>query len=284
MKKTAVLLLLIFTALTQFAFSDLGAINGDKPVIAVLDFESETLSSFEIEIVVNTIALKLENTKNFILLEDDRKDLILAERGIKDYGYTGTDYLRDMGKILDADYIIAGSIIKEGQKHVIEVLFLPVDSGMDAVSERKSYNGFDLLLEDLAFVPKLITSALAKHKERGFFDGSFELSGGAFISNDYPSGIAALSYLYQYNENFAIGALVSMNIGGLWLTRPVDVGVKMVIGNKRDWFAASFTFGTTPGMGIYFKNFFVNVGIFPQIEAAHTSVTAGYSLDLDVFK
>jgi len=97
--------------------------------IAVSYFESENVPEGMVEAIVNRLRVELYAIGKFNVIERDRVDLILKEQGFQQSGCTETECLVQIGKMINVEKIIAGSINRVGNIHSMNARMIDVETG-----------------------------------------------------------------------------------------------------------------------------------------------------------
>ncbi|MBU4308885.1 MAG: CsgG/HfaB family protein [Nanoarchaeota archaeon] len=97
--------------------------------IAVLDFESYNISDEESKIL--TERLRSELIKNYIfnIIERSKMEEVLDEQGFQLSGCTSDECVIEVGKLLGASHMIAGSIGYIGSTYSVNSRLIDVESG-----------------------------------------------------------------------------------------------------------------------------------------------------------
>ncbi|TVP78434.1 MAG: hypothetical protein EA352_02090 [Gemmatimonadales bacterium] len=123
----------------------------DVPVtLAVLPFEDRQGDTDFPSLVAELLVTQLANTSDVRLVERLRIDAILDEQELSRQGLTEEDGIR-LGRILNADYVLLGSIGAFGSSHTLSARIIDTETG-EAVSGRqvlceecRSQDFFDLV-------------------------------------------------------------------------------------------------------------------------------------------
>ena len=93
-----------------------------KLQIAVIDLSNTGgLSQQESVTLTNRLRSMLVQTNTFIVLERGKMEGILQEQGFQQTGCTSTECVVEMGKLLNVQKIISGSIGKVGKIYTIDI-------------------------------------------------------------------------------------------------------------------------------------------------------------------
>ena len=107
----------------------LTGVENEKLKIAVIDLSSTGgLSPEESITLTNRLRSMIVRTEAFIVLERSKMEEILAEQGFQQTGCTSTECGVEMGRLLNVQKIISGSIGKIGNVYTIDMAFIDVQT------------------------------------------------------------------------------------------------------------------------------------------------------------
>lgn len=133
--------------------------QSQKPVIAVLNFETIGSKSQHLgeafinlgtiesknqqlgEAVAENLRTALIETDCYRVVERNQLEKILKEHKLRDTGIINTDETVKIGKILDAQTIVLGSITKMGEKYTLNVRFVDIETGVAKFAKKVSGKG-----------------------------------------------------------------------------------------------------------------------------------------------
>lgn len=102
---------------------------GNKIQIAVMDLSAQDISNSTSASVSDFLRRDLVNTKRFTVLERKNMDVILKEQAFQMTGCTSSECAVEVGKILNVQKVLVGSISKLAGKIVIEARLVDVEKG-----------------------------------------------------------------------------------------------------------------------------------------------------------
>jgi TolB-like protein len=118
--------------------------------IAILNLEGRGISESEAATLSDQLRGHLVNLNAFIVLERGTMEEILQEQGLQQSGCTVTECAVRVGRVLNVQKIVAGSIGKIGKTYAINISMIDVESGRIERSFNRNYQGeIDGLLEIL---------------------------------------------------------------------------------------------------------------------------------------
>ncbi len=116
--------------------------DNDKLRIALLDFgNTGGLSQQESVTLTNRLRSMLVKTKAFIVLERGAMDEILDEQGFQQTGCSTTECAVELGKLLNVQKMISGSIGKIGRTYTIDLSLIDVGTAQIEKSFIRDYKG-----------------------------------------------------------------------------------------------------------------------------------------------
>jgi len=163
--------------------------SGTKMRIAVLDFSNTGgLSNYETVTLSNRLASMLVKTDAFIVLERGKMDEILNEQGFQQSGCTTTECAVEVGKMLNVQKMVNGSIGKIGQTYTIDISLIDIKTAQIERSFIRDYKGeIDGLLQIMQDIANQIAGIVKEAEPKPAEPKIFNLS---IKSN--PTGAAIL--------------------------------------------------------------------------------------------
>ena len=139
--------LLVVTFIAGSAFSQQ---NQPLETVAVLNFLGRGVSNIEAELLTDRFSTTLAQTKALQLVERNEMDNILKEQDFQASGCTDASCAVEIGKMLNVQYMISGSIGKLGSTYTIDIKMFSVESGQNANAIGQTYRGdIDGLIEEI---------------------------------------------------------------------------------------------------------------------------------------
>jgi len=125
--------------------------------IAILDLEGRGVSESETATLSDQLRGQLVNLGAFIVLDRGKMEDILKEQGFQQSGCTITECAVRVGRVLNVQKIVAGSIGKIGKTYAINISMIDVESSRIERSFNRNYQGeIDGLLEILQDIAREI--------------------------------------------------------------------------------------------------------------------------------
>ncbi|HPG39767.1 MAG TPA: CsgG/HfaB family protein [bacterium] len=138
----------------------------NKTKIAVLNFEAKNLSQESADAVADILSTELFNTNRFDVIERQAILRILSEQELQMTGVTDMSQAAEIGKILNAEKIMIGSVSRLGQTYIINTRLVDVETGaLELAENTKSNNGEDGL-------PAAIGELVAKISQKVIVEGA----------------------------------------------------------------------------------------------------------------
>ena len=153
--KKVLLLLIVFS---QLLFTQ----NGKDAIrIAVLDFStSGGLSELEAITLTNRLRSMLVKTSAFVVLERGNMDEILTEQGFQQTGCTTTECAVEVGKMLNVQKMVSGTIGKLGQTWTMDISLIDVETSHIEKSFFQDYKGE---IDALLTIMESVANQIANH-------------------------------------------------------------------------------------------------------------------------
>lgn len=112
-----------------------------KPHIAVLNLESRDISESEAATLSDQLRGHLVNLNAFIVLDRSTMEELLQEQGLQQTGCTRTECAVQVGRVLNVQKIVAGSIGKIGKTYAVNLSMINVESSRIEKSFNRNYEG-----------------------------------------------------------------------------------------------------------------------------------------------
>jgi TolB-like protein len=163
MVKISLLVLVCFATLTSS-----WAQEQKKLRIAILDFTNTGgLSKQETVTLGNRLRSMLVKTNAFIVLERGQMDDILDEQGFQTTGCTTTECAVEMGKLLNVEKMISGTIGKLGQTYTIDLSLIDVKTAEIEKSFFRDFKGeIDGLLDMMQGIANQVATIVGALSEK----------------------------------------------------------------------------------------------------------------------
>jgi TolB-like protein len=150
-------LLVIFLSVT-FSYNVWGQ-QQEKLRIAILDFTNTGgLSKQETITLGNRLRSMLVKTNAFVVLERGQMDDILGEQGFQQTGCTTTECAVEMGRLLNVQKMISGTIGKLGKTYTIDLSLIDVQT---AEIEKSFFRDFKGEIDGLLDLMQVIANQIA---------------------------------------------------------------------------------------------------------------------------
>jgi TolB-like protein len=133
---------LVAIAIFVFAFNGFAA---SKPTVAVLDFESVGSEEYLGKAVAEIVRTELIDTKKFRVVERSQINKALSEQRFQQSGVIDERSATEIGKLLGADLIIIGSVVKIGSSYTINSRMIDIKTGEATLGKNVTGNDLNLL-------------------------------------------------------------------------------------------------------------------------------------------
>lgn len=127
------------------------------PTLAVNLLEARGINVDEAATLTDVLRNELINTRKYVVMERDQMEQILKEQGFQQSGACSDQAcLVEIGQLLGAQQLVAGSIGKVGRAYSINIRIISVQSGQIINNVSHSYTGpiESLLTSEMAVVAK----------------------------------------------------------------------------------------------------------------------------------
>lgn len=141
MKRAMLLILLLMLVASAWA--------EEKPIITVLDFTVDSVSATEMRSIINVLSSSLFKTGTFTVIDVSQREMILQEMEFSASGCTDESCMLEVGKMLSAEGIVAGSIGKVGTRYVLAAKLLETETGKTVSTSDGIYDDLDELLDGI---------------------------------------------------------------------------------------------------------------------------------------
>jgi TolB-like protein len=149
-KRILVLIVLVFAAAAAFAQA--------KPRLAVLPFTGGNPD--DAETIAELFSFEDEILRNFsIMPRTSGVEAIMKEQQFQQSGLTDSDTIAELGRQLNADYVLAGHIAALGDRKLILVTVIHVESLRQATGDYKEYQNIEEVQGILPGMARRITAA-----------------------------------------------------------------------------------------------------------------------------
>lgn len=190
--------LFVFIFLSLFVLT-LSAQNNGKEKIAVLDFDSTSLTEDEARLYSDQIASYISEIGIYTVLERNQLEKVLKEYELSFSGLT-VEGIYQVGQMLSADYLVIGNVGNIGQtRHWANIKLIDVETAETVRSIAKEYRSLPELLDD------------TRNLIKAFLDPGVENSGDYIITS--PSDFSSFDFIgpgyVYYREDFLDGSFLN---------------------------------------------------------------------------
>jgi len=301
--------MLIVFSLVLIQIYSLAAQEVEKPIISVLDFKTSGISESEAVIFVDFLSSHIIDTGMFRVIDRMQREAILQEMNFSYAGCTDETCQLEIGKMLAANRIVVGSIGRVGDRYLLTIRMIAVETGEAIKSGSEKYTSLNDLIDDserlakdfvimesddtvaavaaaparAAAVPRAVPAgAERKGGSIGARVGISKLSDAYSPDDVVIVGSVSGTFMYQFNNSFSFGAYLGAGTG---IIVPPDTvnetlplfGLILIIGNKVDDLALSVNLGIPFGVGLYFRNLYFGLGYLKIEDVSIFGAELGYS-------
>jgi hypothetical protein len=115
-------------SMPSYVEENLGLID-KKLHVAVIDLNGIGVSNSDAVALTNRLVSELFLTQRYTILEREKISEILSEQGFQKSGCTSSECLVEMGRLLNVEQIISGSVGKIGGYYTIDLRRIAVETG-----------------------------------------------------------------------------------------------------------------------------------------------------------
>lgn len=134
------------------------AFGQGKPTIAVLSLEAKNTHQETADAVADILSTELFNSKKFNVVERQLITRILEEQKLQMTGVTDMSQAVEIGKVLNVEKIMIGSVSRLGQTFIINTRLVDVKTGaLELAQNAKSTSGEDGLTNAVADLVRIIS-------------------------------------------------------------------------------------------------------------------------------
>ena len=105
------------------------SLSYDKLNIAIMDLQGQSVSEPDAISLTNRIRAELYNSGLFTIVERETIEDVLAEQGLQQSGCTSSECIVELGRLLNVQRMVAGSVDKLGNLYTIHLRMIDVQSG-----------------------------------------------------------------------------------------------------------------------------------------------------------
>jgi TolB-like protein len=139
--KYILIVILLFSSLSGFA--------QEKPIITVLDFKIDGVSTNEMRSIISFLSSALFKTGKFVIIDVQERETLLEELEFSMNECSDESCLLEIGRLLAAEYIVTGNIGKVGSRYLLSIKMLETETGRTKNSVEGVYSSIDDIVDDL---------------------------------------------------------------------------------------------------------------------------------------
>ncbi|MCK9196712.1 MAG: CsgG/HfaB family protein [Syntrophales bacterium] len=180
-----------------------------KPTVAIMDFESVGSEEHLGKAVAEIIRTELINAGQFRVLERSQLYRALSEQKLQNSGIIDNKSVVEMGKLLGANFIIIGSVVKMGTAYTINSRMIDIKTGEATLGRNVKGNDLNLLADLSRALLESLFGSSAKLKVSPIFEEHFKDNiHGWYLVNDQDKRFEIVSGKY----------IIESKRGGSWIT------------------------------------------------------------------
>ncbi len=157
--------------------------------LAVLDFKADGVSRATSRRISELIRVNIVNTRNILIIERAQMGRILNEQGFQQTGCVEVGCAVKVGKILSANKILVGTVMKLGKSMVITARVVDVEKGISEFSHDQKIESDDKLYDNVKDFSKKLSKKLSNKNYIIEDDEVDEDDGDTIIDDSTGSGV-----------------------------------------------------------------------------------------------
>jgi TolB-like protein len=231
---SAILVFIILFSLVHCSYADA------EPTIAVLDFESIGTEEHLGKAVAEIMRTELIGTNKFRVVERAQINKALSEQQLQKSGIIDDKSAVEIGKLIGADLIIVGSVVKIGAAYTINSRMIDVRTGEAKLGRNVSGNDLNLLT---SLSHELIENLFGVQKKRVHSN----YSGGPPAEDKMP--ISSSSKSIYHAKSSTLSGAVNWGNGKVYFFRGNQyIRYDIAAGRSDPGYPKPINSGTWPGM------------------------------------
>jgi len=180
-----------------------------KPTVAVMDFESVGSEEHLGKAVAEIMRTDLISTGRFLVLERSQLDKALSEQKLQKSGIIADKSVVELGKLLGANFIIIGSVVKMGTAYTINSRMIDMKTGEATLGRNVTGNDLNLLANLSHDLLESLFGSYSKLKLSPIFEEHFRDNiHGWYLVNDQDKRFEIVNGQY----------IIESKRGGNWIT------------------------------------------------------------------
>jgi hypothetical protein len=120
----------------------------NKPIISVLDFDASGISSSEARVIVDFITSHIVETDKYIVIDRMQREANLEEIEFSYQDCSDEECQIEIGRLLSANQIVIGSLGKVGNRYILNIRLILVETGETLRSVSEKYSNIDSLVDE----------------------------------------------------------------------------------------------------------------------------------------
>jgi len=120
----------------------------DTQIISVLDFKTSGISKAEVEVFVDYLCAHIVRTGRYRLIDKMQREALLREMEFSYEECTDESCQLQIGKLLAANRIVVGSIGRVGERYLLTIKLIDVQTGEAVKTGSEKYGDLNQLIDD----------------------------------------------------------------------------------------------------------------------------------------
>jgi hypothetical protein len=119
----------------------------NNTIITVLDFDASGISKFDVKVFVDYLTSQIVETNKYIVIDRMEREAILDEIEFSNQDCADEKCQLEIGKLLSANQLILGSMGKVGNRYILNIRIVAVETGETQRSVSERYNSISELVD-----------------------------------------------------------------------------------------------------------------------------------------
>lgn len=119
-----------------------------NPTLSILDFAVSGISEKEGLLLVDYMSSAIHQTEKFRVIDRSQRETILKELQFSLSGCSDEACQLEAGRLLQARYIIVGSVGSIGDRFLLNMRFIDVETGETLTTSSQKYNSINDMIDD----------------------------------------------------------------------------------------------------------------------------------------
>jgi len=134
--------------------------SDEKLIITVMDFRTENISDSEAFMIEDLMGSALVSLKKFMIIERAQREKMLEEIEYSYEDCTDEQCQIEIGRMIAADNIVIGSLGRVGERYILNVKLIKVETGEAISSSYQAYKSIEELIDGCTEIAEKLAGLL----------------------------------------------------------------------------------------------------------------------------